>query len=162
VTHATEEAIKEVFAIADANKPKRPVIVSHGAPRGDNIIEYKLNLSRATIKGIRDREGVIGVIFYDHWLLPPGSPKEAHGDIGTVVDAIQRISEIAGTTTCIAIGSDLDGFIHPVDGLENVGKFRALEKELLKRFSASEVRGILCDNALATFSKGWGKSSGHR
>jgi microsomal dipeptidase-like Zn-dependent dipeptidase len=77
-------------------------------------------------------------------------------------DAIQRIAEVAGTTSCIGVGSDLDGFIQPVDGLENVGKFRALEKELLKRFSTSEVRGILCDNALAAFSKGWGKSSGGR
>jgi membrane dipeptidase len=161
ITHATEEAIKEVFAIADANSPKRSVIASHGAPRGSNLIDFKLNLSEATIKGIRDREGVIGVIFFGHWLLP-GSPKDVHGDIGTVLDAIQRIAEVAGTTSCIAIGSDLDGFIRPVEGLENVGKFRALEKELLKRFSTSEVRGILCDNALTTFSKGWGKSRGRR
>ena len=105
VTHATETAISEVFAIADANTPKRPVIVSHGAPRGETHKEYKLNLSKPTIEGIRDRYGVIGVIFYDHWLLPVDAPPNTETSPQTVVDAINRIAEIAGTTECIAIGS---------------------------------------------------------
>ena len=52
VTHAIEQATEQVIAIADGNNPKRPVIVSHGAPRGKTGKEYKLNLSEATIKGI--------------------------------------------------------------------------------------------------------------
>ena len=159
VTHATEQAIEQVFAIADANNPKRPVIVSHGAPRGKTGNEYKLNLSEATIQGIRDREGVIGVIFYDHWLLPVDTPRGTEASVEDVIAAIKRIREVAGSTKCIAIGSDLDGFIQPVKGLENVSKLRNLEKALVDAgFTDDEVRGILFENALSTLSKGWGRT----
>src|SRR5262249_50241796 len=142
VTHATEKAISDVFAIADANNPKRPVIVSHGAPRGTTATEYKLNLSEATIKGINCRGGVIGVIFFDHWLLPVGTPPGTETSPQTVVDAIKRIAQVAGTTKCIAIGSDLDGFITPVKGLENVGKMRNLETALRNAgMSDDDVQG---------------------
>jgi membrane dipeptidase len=156
VTHASEAAICDVFAIADANTPKRPVIVSHGAPRGNAATEYKLNLSEATIKGIRDRGGVIGVIFYDHWLLPVDSPSDTETSSQTVVDAINKIADIAGTTECIAIGSDLDGFIKPVKGLENVSKMRNLENALRNSGRYDEdVQGILWKNALRTLCMGW-------
>lgn len=156
VTHASEAAICDVFAIADANKPKRPVIVSHGAARGNTPTEYKLNLSETTIKAIRDRGGVIGVIFYDHWLLPVDAPSDTETSPQTVVDAIYKIAEIAGTTECIAIGSDLDGFIRPVKGLEDVGKIRNLETALREAGMSDEhVQGILWKNALRTLSMGW-------
>jgi microsomal dipeptidase-like Zn-dependent dipeptidase len=163
VTHATEQAIEQVLAIADANNPKRPVIVSHGAPRGKTGKEYKLNLSEKTIEAIRDREGVIGVIFYDHWLLPVDAPAGTETSVQHVIAAIKRIREVAGSTKCIAIGSDLDGFIEPVKGLENVSKMRNLEKALVDAgFSDDDVRGILFENALKTLSKGWARTIGTR
>jgi microsomal dipeptidase-like Zn-dependent dipeptidase len=157
ITHATKEAADEVFRIAAANRPRRPVIVSHGAPQGGTASEYKLNLTEDAITKIRDSGGVVGVIFYDHWLLPVGAPPRTPTGISLVVDAIKRIRDSAGTTDCIAIGSDLDGFIQPVKGLENVSKFRDLERELRAHFDATVVEAILWKNALRTLSMGWGR-----
>jgi microsomal dipeptidase-like Zn-dependent dipeptidase len=156
-THATEAAVEQIFAIADANRPKRPVIVSHGAPRAAAAGEPRLNLSEKTILGIRDRGGVVGVIFDRHWLgaaVPGGQ-----AGVGLVAGAVRRIAEVAGTTECIALGSDLDGFIDPVDGLTEVRRIRVLEQTLLDEgFEPSEVAGILWKNALRTLSIGWGAS----
>ncbi len=59
-----------------------------------------------------------------------------------------------GTTDCIAIGSDLDGFIEPVKRLESVGKFRDLEAKLRKSFEEPVVEGILWRNALRALGGG--------
>jgi membrane dipeptidase len=155
ITHATREAADQVFEIAGARDPKLPVFVTHGVPQGATAKEYKLNLDERTIRRIRDSGGVIGVIFFDHWLLPVGASAEKTG-IDLVVNAINRIRHVAGTTDCIAIGSDLDGFIEPVKGLENVGKFRELEAKLRKSFEEPIVEGILWRNALRALSAGWG------
>jgi microsomal dipeptidase-like Zn-dependent dipeptidase len=157
ITHMTVEAATQVLAIAKKIK-NRPVIVSHGAPQGKSGRQYKLNLNEKTILGIRDSGGVIGVIFYDHWLLPVDVLPHTKAFIRDVINAMKRIREVAGTTECIAIGSDLEGFIHPVDGLEDVTKIRDLETELRKdgSFTADEVDGILWKNALRVLSTGWG------
>ncbi len=155
ITHATREAADQVFEITGARDPKLPVLVTHGAPQGGTANEHKLNLDERTIRRIRDTGGVIGVIFFDHWLLPVSASGEKRS-IDLVVNAINRIRHVAGTTDCIAIGSDLDGFIEPVKGLENVGKFRDLEAKLRKSFEEPIVEGILWRNALRALSAGWG------
>ena len=157
VTHMTVDAAKQVFAIAK-NVKNRPVIVSHGAPQGKSGRQYKLNLSAETILAIRDSGGVIGVIFYDHWLLPVGTLPHTKANIGDVINAMKRIREVAGTTECLAIGSDLEGFIHPVDGLDDVIKIRDLESALRRdgSFTEDEVDGILWKNAFRVLSMGWG------
>jgi microsomal dipeptidase-like Zn-dependent dipeptidase len=65
---------------------------------------------------------------------------------------------VARTTECIAIGSDLEGFIHPVSGLEHVARIRDLEAALLRdrSFTSEQVEGILWKNAFRTLSLGWG------
>ena len=151
ITHMTLQAVHEVFEIAQ--KHKCPVIVSHGAPQHGGRDEYKLNLCPDVIKAIHNSGGVIGVIFYDHWLKPPGSRETA--TIDAVIEAMKTIERVTGTTDCIAIGSDFDGFIRPVRGLESVGKIRALERRLNGLFSAEQVKGILWKNAARTLRAGW-------
>ena len=156
ITHMTRTAALEVFDIAKKNGD-RPVIVSHGAPQLGTKHEYKLNLDADIIKRICDSGGVIGIIFYDHWLLPAGSPSGSPATIDAVVGAMQRIKELTGKTDCIAIGSDLDGFIRPVKGLETVKTIRNLEDRLRTKFTESEVKGILWQNAARTLKAGWKK-----
>jgi microsomal dipeptidase-like Zn-dependent dipeptidase len=153
ITHMTVQAAYDVFDIAKANN--RPVIASHAAPQGTSAHEYKLNLCPEIIERIRDSGGVIGVIWFDHWLLPPATPK-AKTSVDTVVDAVLRIRDIARTTDCIAVGSDLDGFIHPVTGLETIAKIRDLETALLNRLKDKDVvEDILWRNATRTLAYGW-------
>jgi membrane dipeptidase len=153
ITHMTRKAADEVFDIA--LRHERPVIVSHGAPQHGGPEEYKLNLHADVIKAICKSGGVIGVIFYDHWLLPTSSRLNSEGTIDDVVRAMRRIAELTGSTTCIAIGSDFDGFIRPVRGLESVDDIRGLESRLRKEFSDAEVEGILWKNAARTLKAGW-------
>jgi membrane dipeptidase len=157
VTHMTVRAASEVYGIAQANRPRRPIIVSHGAPQGDTDAEYKLNLTQDVIRMVRESEGVIGVIFFDHWLLPPSSRYGSTAKIDHVIAAMKRIADVAGTTDCIAIGSDFEGFIRPVKRLENVEKIRRLETALRKAFDDErQVEGIMWKNATRTLHAGWG------
>lgn len=83
------------------------------------------------------------MIIYDHWRLPPDAPRGTEASVEEVITATKRIREVAGRTKCIAIGADLDGFIEPVKGLENVSKIRNLEKALVDAgVTHDEVRGI--------------------
>jgi microsomal dipeptidase-like Zn-dependent dipeptidase len=158
ITHMTATAAGQVFDIAAANRPPRPVIVSHGAPQRGRAAEHKLNLSEDIICRIARSRGVIGVIFFDHWLLPVGRDLDTEGTIDDVVSAVRRIAEVAGGTECIAIGSDLDGFIQPVKGLEHIGQIRKLEKALRAEFPPSQTEGILWRNAARVLENGWGSA----
>jgi len=154
ITHMTSTAACQTLEIA--SRHHRPVIISHGAPQGSSGTQFKLNASDDVIRGVRDSGGVIGVIFFDHWLSSTSPDPHTEG-LTRVVNAIKRIRDVAGTTECIAIGSDLEGFIHPVDGLENVGQIRHLEVALKNdaSFTVDHIEGILWKNAFRTLSLGW-------
>jgi membrane dipeptidase len=152
ITHMTSEAIDDVFRIAAG----RPVICSHTGVRATSSDEYLLNLDRGTIERIAACGGLIGVIFYEHWLRPPPGPRRPPATIERLLEAIESIRAQAGVA-CLAIGSDLDGFIKPVHPLEDYSRMDALRAALLAAYDQETVERILWKNAVDVLKACWRK-----
>ena len=90
ITHMTKTAASQVLDMAEARGV--PVVASHAAPRSVSSPDYQLNLDEEILRRIARLGGVVGIIFFDHWLRPRGS-KETGIDL--VVRAIEAALEQA-------------------------------------------------------------------
>jgi microsomal dipeptidase-like Zn-dependent dipeptidase len=155
VTHCTDQAVDDIFRIHDSRGEykDRPIISSHNGVRGTS--NHPLNLSDANIERIRKTGGVIGVIFYPHWLLPPGKLEWFDDHIGLVFKAVDYIHDRTGSYDHIAIGTDLDGFIVPVHEIQTMSDVPRIEDDFTRRYGAQVAEIILRDNALRVLKNGW-------
>lgn len=88
-----------------------PIVATHSNPRA--YVEGDRHLSDAMIRSLVQRDGVIGIVPFNAFLIPGwrrahGDPKDA-ANIGHVVRAIDRVSQIAGDARHVALGTDFDG-----------------------------------------------------
>ena len=160
VTHMSEPAITATLALLEELEEKYattpvPVLATHIACRFGT---YGYNLSDATIRKIGERNGLMGVIFCDHWMHDGPSRRNPRGERETferVKENIERIAGIVSSHKCTAIGSDLDGFIKPMlRGLEDMAGMWNLEKWLRTEYPA-DADLILSGNSLRVLKSAW-------
>lgn len=160
ITHSDEQSIDDIFEIA--GKSGKPVITSHTAARCIHKYKQKLNISDHDIGRIRDTGGLIGIIFYNHWLKTKNPPEK---EMELLCEHIDHIAKVCGSAKepnydHIAIGSDLDGFIKPVKGLETLSDAPKLESMLEEKFPEKKfpkvAKKILYKNALRVLAEHWG------
>jgi membrane dipeptidase len=152
ITHASEKAQGDIFDIA-GGYPNRPVISSHNSVRG--ICNAGLNLSDDAIKKIQQSNGTIGVIFYRHWLQHLNAPDDRDG-IQLITDVIDYIHDkVTGNYEHVSIGSDLDGFIQPIEIYSNYSKMSGLALALVAKYGQPIAEKILFRNALRVLHAGW-------
>ncbi len=127
---------KGFFEALDASTT--PPIVSHTGVAG--VKEHWRNIDDEQIRAVADRGGVIGVIFAPQYL--------GGDDIDTVCAHIEHIVKVAGPDAP-ALGSDYDGMIRPVRGLEDVAALPRLTAALLDRGMSREgAKKLLGANAM--------------
>ena len=106
VSHMTDEGFFEALDLFHG-----AVIASHSNCR--TLVPTDRQLSDEMIRALVSRDGVIGVVLYNAFLL--NEWKKASGglksqvNLSQVVKHIQHICGIAGDTSHVAVGSDLDG-----------------------------------------------------
>lgn len=100
VSHLAEQAFWELLDLSP-----RPVIASHSNCR--EIVPTDRQLSDAMIRAIVARDGVIGINFYDKFLLAPGMARRAC--LADVMDHLRHICDVAGDCLHVGIGTDMDG-----------------------------------------------------
>jgi membrane dipeptidase len=124
----------------------RPFVVSHTACRG--VHGDSRNLTDDQIRRIADRGGVIGIAAGRTFVGRPG--------VAGFVDHVEHALRVGGAD-CVAIGSDWDGAIVPVKGMEDVTSLPHVTAELLARGHSEEVaRKFLGENALRALSDALG------
>ncbi len=84
-----------------------PVIASHSNCRA--FVPTNRQLSDEMIRAIIERDGVIGINFYDQFLLPPDEYGKRRATLKDVIRHMDRICDIAGSANHVAIGTDMDG-----------------------------------------------------
>jgi len=151
ITHARGDAQSDIFKIADGY-PGLPLISSHNSVRG--IMPAGLNLSDDAIRRIQKSNGVIGVIFYKHWLQK--DVFDTRSDVRLITDVIDYIHGVTNSFDHIAIGSDLDGFIDPIGICSNYSKMSAIVDPITQRYGQTAGEKILYRNALRVLYSGWG------
>ncbi len=100
--------------------------------------------------------GFIGMV-HDHdldmWNGFLDDNRFPRADVGTVVDHLEHIIQVAGVDH-VGLGSDFDGVPYMPEGLEDVSKYPAITEELLRRgHSAGEIKKILGENLLRAFER---------
>ena len=164
VTHMSQWALDDTFALLEAIEDKKeiernsiPVIASHGAVRLDGSA---YNLSPATIRKIRDRNGVIGLILSEK-LMTPGTGRWRTCKLRHSLDVMFRHIEAVrehcdGSYRHIGIGTDLDGFIKPtLAGLGDALELARLEDGLIAEYGKPIAAEITSGNALRVLRAHW-------
>jgi membrane dipeptidase len=138
------------------------VLASHNNCRA--LVPHQRQFSDAQLKAIFERDGVIGVAF-DAWMLQPGwvvgQTTNEHVTMANVVDHIDYICELAGSTRHVAVGTDLDGGYgkeqSPRD-LETIADLQKLNGLLAARgYSQEDIAAILHGNWLRFLQQAWNK-----
>jgi membrane dipeptidase len=86
------------------------VIASHSNCRvivGQDIRQR--HLTDEMIRAIAERNGVIGINFFDRFLLPHDQYGRRRATLGDVVAHIRRICDLTQSTQFVGIGTDMDG-----------------------------------------------------
>ncbi len=122
-----------------------PPIVSHANCR--TVYDHPRNLSDEQIKGLAEKEGILGLTFAPSFLCDKAPDAEK------VVDHIDHACSLVGTRH-VAIGSDFDGIAKVPVGLENAGKWGNLIRALLKRgYKFEDIKRIMGNNMLELLKK---------
>lgn len=138
VAHAAPSTVRDALERSVA-----PVVVSHAATEARG--RHPRNVPDDLLRAIGEAGGLVGIAFMPAYLAPddPGS-----ADLGTVVDHVERIVEVAGADHA-ALGSDFDGVPGLPTGIRDVRDLPRIADELERRgFDAGERAGILGGNWL--------------
>jgi membrane dipeptidase len=156
VSHCSDQAFWQAL-----DRYAGPVLASHNNCRA--LVPHQRQFSDEQLKALIGRDGVIGAAF-DTWMLQPGwaigvSTNEDVG-LSRVVDHIDHICQLAGTSRHAAIGSDLDGGFgreqSPHD-LNTIADLQHLSGLLAARgYSAEDIAAILHGNWLRLLRQAWG------
>jgi membrane dipeptidase len=156
LTHLADEGFWPALEIYQG-----PVIASHQNCRA--LVPHQRQFSDEQLRAVIGRGGVIGVAL-DIWMVSPGwlvgganNPPVALAD---VVDHIDHICQLAGSSAHVGIGSDLDGGFgreqspRDLDTIADVQKFA----ELLagRGYTDAQIAGVMHGNWLGLLRRAWG------
>jgi membrane dipeptidase len=102
LSHLAEESFWQLLELSD-----RPVIASHSNCRA--IVPTDRQLSDEMIRAIAKRGGVIGINFFDKFLLRPEEYGKRRATLADVVVHVRHICDLLGNTKHVGLGTDMDG-----------------------------------------------------
>jgi len=102
LSHLAEESFWNLLDLADG-----PVIASHSNCRA--IVPTDRQLSDEMIRAAVSRGAVIGINFFDRFLIPPAEYGLRRATLADVVRHIRHICDLAGDTDHVGLGTDMDG-----------------------------------------------------
>lgn len=144
-SHLAEESFWEALRLYDG-----PVIASHANCRA--FVPTDRQLSDEMIRAIVARDGVIGVVPFNVFMVPGWTVNQGKQSVtlATVVQQIEHICGLAGDTLHVGIGSDFDGGFGveaiPAE-LNSIADLALIGGALRERgWSENEVAGVLGGN----------------
>ena len=152
LTHTADQTFAEAVDLFEGR-----IYSSHTACRA--LAEMPRNHTDEQLKQIIDRDGVIGLPLFNHFLdaaYEEDSSKETV-TYTTVADHIDRICQLAGNAKHVGIGSDADGGFgreHMPAELDTHRDIVKLSEVLSQRgYSDDDIAGILVDNWIRFFEQ---------
>ncbi len=155
LSHMAPEA-----AIEALDRYESTLFASHANPLRFCPDRVDRNLSDDVIRRIAERDGVIGIIPYNLFLVrgwSMGDRKDA-ANIDTVIAAIDHVCQVTGSAHYVGIGSDFDGGFGAAAapfGFDTVTDLLSIGTALAKRgFAPDDVTAILNRNMLRVLRAG--------
>ena len=149
-SHLAEESFWQLLKATSG-----PIMASHSNCR--SIVPTDRQLSDDMIRAIIERGGVIGINFFDKFLLPPTDYGHRRATLTDVVAHVRHICDLAGNTNRVAIGTDMDGGLGRNEIPEEIETSADLPKlaDVLAAngFTANDVANIMGENWLRYFQQ---------
>lgn len=154
LSHLSQRATEEVLSLATGR-----VIASHSNARallpGLSAAAAQRHLTDDTIRAIGERDGVIGINLYSAFLSEQATGK-TRATINDVIAHIERVCDLTGSRTAVALGSDMDGGFgadRMPDGVDGPSDLERLAEALSAQgWSDAEVDGFRFGN----WARFWG------
>ncbi len=102
LSHMAEEAFYEAL-----ERYEGPLFASHSNPR--RFRDSDRHLSDEMIRLLAQRDGVMGVVFYNKFLSNEWSKGDPRLPLDVVIQAIDTVCQLTGSAAHVGIGSDMDG-----------------------------------------------------
>lgn len=148
MSHLAERAFWDLLHATD-----KLVIASHSNCRSIvGLDPGERHLTDAQIRAIVERGGVIGINFYDKFLLPHNEHGKRRATLDDVLAHVKHICDLAGSADHVAIGTDMDGGLgrehipHEIRTIADLGKIR--EKLSSAGFDATDCEKVMSANWL--------------
>ena len=154
VTHLADTAFWEAL-----DHYHGPLLASHNNCRA--LVPHQRQFSDDQLRVIITRGGVIGAAF-DNWMLGPGWVRGGDNppvSLANVVDHIDHVCQLAGSSQHAALGTDLDGGFgreqSPHD-LDTIADLQTIPTLLAARgYSIDDIAGIMHGNWFRFLKSNW-------
>jgi membrane dipeptidase len=157
LTHLSDQGFGQALEVYAG-----PVLASHNNCRA--LVPHQRQLSDDQLQAVIERDGVIGVAF-DAWMLRSGWVKGVTTNervtIAEVVDHIDHICQLSGSSRHAAIGTDLDGGFgreqspRDLDTIADLQKLRGLLAQ--RGYGDPDIAAILHGNWLRLLRQAWAR-----
>jgi len=156
-THLCDDSFWEAMDIYNG-----AVWASHNNCR--SLINHNRQFSDEQLKELVSRGAVIGAAFdawmlAENWIRGESTPKSKNVYLGTVVDHIDHVCQLAGNSEHAAIGTDLDGAFGTeqspgdLDTIEDLQKLIPILED--RGYSREDIDNIMHKNWLRFLEKAW-------
>jgi membrane dipeptidase len=149
-SHLAEESFWQLMDLATG-----PVLASHSNCRA--LVPTDRQLSDDMIKAIAARDGVIGINFYDQFLMLPSVYRTRRCTLADMIQHIQHMADLLGTTKHVGLGTDMDGGLGrdeiPCEITTAADLPRVADGLAAAGFGDDDVRGIMSENWLRFFQR---------
>jgi len=149
-SHLAEESFWQLLDLTHG-----PVIASHSNCRA--IVPTDRQLSDSMIQAVARRGGVIGINFYDQFLLSPAERGKRRANFVDVVRHLRHIADLLGDAGQIGLGTDMDGGLGreqiPLEISSWADLSRLADALSDGGFDDSQIRGIMGNNWLEFFRR---------
>jgi membrane dipeptidase len=150
LSHLAEESFWQLLDLSAG-----AVMASHSNCRA--IVPTDRQLSDEMIQAVARRDGVIGINFFDKFLVPPGEYGNRRATLADVARHARHICDLAGDARHVGIGTDMDGGLGrdeiPVEITTAADLPRVAEALASAGFGDEDVRGIMGGNWLRFFRR---------
>jgi membrane dipeptidase len=155
VSHLADESFWRLLEISGG-----PIIASHSNCR--SIVPGMRQLSDEMIRAIAERGGMIGINFFNQFLVPPGQVKTRRVNLKDVATHIQHICDVTGSAAFVGLGTDMDGGLGRNEIPEEIETSADLHRvgDALSSagFADPDILDILSENWTRFFSRQLGTS----
>ena len=147
IIHDTSHLAEESFwQLLDSTGGK--VIASHSNCRA--IVPTDRQLSDAMIRAVAGRGGIIGINFYDRFLVPPSEYGKRRATLNDVARHLRHMCDLIGDAAHVGLGTDMDGGLGreqiPVEIETSADLPRVADALAAADFPDDAVAGILGEN----------------
>jgi membrane dipeptidase len=144
ISHLAEQSFWDLLQLTD-----RAVIASHSNCRAI-VGDGDRHLTDEMIRAIAARGGVIGINFYDKFLLPRPEQGHRRATLADVVRHAKYMCDLTGTAHHVGIGTDMDGGLGreqiPVEITTSADLRRVAEALSSSGFSDEDVIQVMGEN----------------